>query len=213
MPALHPPVPLELLQFGQPAIMRELGDVTLREAPPSPDGGAIADYHAPFGDPSALAVRLGATPGVIGHGLFEPELVSEILIGHGNDVDQPRPGARLAIVQSAGLRVLRHQGFGASFFGMTAELDLIADSNRAVNSPRSRDSKRFEQRRGDHGSQRLPRSLPSPSTGPRLSRRCGGRNSDSFGDFASAPAVRSISHELTTEPAPDLRDVADVDSY
>ena len=91
VPRLHPPVPLELLQFGQPAIMRELGDVTLREAPPSPDGGAIADYHAPFGDPSALAVRLGATPGVIGHGLFEPGLVSEILIGRGDDVERVQP--------------------------------------------------------------------------------------------------------------------------
>jgi ribose 5-phosphate isomerase A len=91
VPALHPPVPLELLQFGQPAIMRELGDVTLREAPPSPDGGAIADYHAPFGDPAALAARLGATPGVIGHGLFEPELVSEILIGRGDDVERVQP--------------------------------------------------------------------------------------------------------------------------
>jgi ribose 5-phosphate isomerase A len=90
VPALHPPVPLELLQFGQPAIMRELGYVTLREAPPSPDGGAIADYYAPFGDPSALAVRLGATPGVIGHGLFEPELVSEILIGRVDDVERVR---------------------------------------------------------------------------------------------------------------------------
>jgi ribose 5-phosphate isomerase A len=91
VPALHPPVPLELLQFGQPAIMRELGNVTLREAPPSPDGGAIADYHAPFGDPAALAARLGATPGVIGHGLFEPELVSEILIGRGDDVERVQP--------------------------------------------------------------------------------------------------------------------------
>ena len=91
VPALHPPVPLELLQFGQPAIMRELGDVTLREAPPSPDGGAIADYHAPFDDPSALAARLAATPGVIGHGLFEPELVSEILIGRGDEVERVQP--------------------------------------------------------------------------------------------------------------------------
>ncbi|MGN6794667.1 MAG: ribose 5-phosphate isomerase A [Streptosporangiaceae bacterium] len=88
VPALHPPVPLELLQFGQPAIMRELGDVTLREAPPSPDGGAIADYHAPFDDPAVLAARLGATPGVIGHGLFGPSLVSQILIGRGTDVDR-----------------------------------------------------------------------------------------------------------------------------
>ena len=91
VPALHPPVPLELLQFGQPAIMRELGDVTLREAPPSPDGGAIADYHTPFSDPSALAARLAATPGVIGHGLFEPELVTEILIGRGDQVERVQP--------------------------------------------------------------------------------------------------------------------------
>ena len=89
--ALHPPVPLELLQFGQPAIMRELGDVTLREAPPSPDGGAIADYHAPLDNPSALAARLAATPGVIGHGLFEPELVAEILIGRGDQVEYLQP--------------------------------------------------------------------------------------------------------------------------
>jgi ribose 5-phosphate isomerase A len=87
VPALHPPVPLELVQFGQPAIMRELGDVTLREAPPSPDGGAIADYHAPFDDPAVLAVWLSSTPGVIGHGLFEPSLVSEILIGRGDQVE------------------------------------------------------------------------------------------------------------------------------
>jgi ribose 5-phosphate isomerase A len=88
VPALHPPVPLELVQFGQPAIMRELGDVTLREAPPSPDGGAIADYHAPFDDPAVLAVWLAGTPGVICHGLFEPSLVSEILIGRGDQVER-----------------------------------------------------------------------------------------------------------------------------
>jgi ribose 5-phosphate isomerase A len=90
VPKLHPPVPLELLQFGQPAIMRVLGDVTLREAPPSPDGGAIADYNAPFDDPAVLAVRLSATPGVICHGLFEPSLVSEILIGRGDQVESVR---------------------------------------------------------------------------------------------------------------------------
>jgi len=91
VPCLHPPVPVELLQFGQPAIMRELGDVTLREAPPSPDGGAIADYNAPFEDPAALAARLSATPGVICHGLFEPSLVSQILIGRGGEVEQVQP--------------------------------------------------------------------------------------------------------------------------
>ncbi len=91
VPALHPPVPLELLQFGQPAILRELGDVTLREAPPSPDGGIIADYRGAFDDPAALAAWLDAMPGVIGHGLFEPALVSEILIGRGDEVERVQP--------------------------------------------------------------------------------------------------------------------------
>jgi hypothetical protein len=115
VPALHPPVPLELVQFGQPAIMRELGDVTLREAPPSLDGGAIADYHAPFDDPAVLAVWLSSTPGVICHGLFEPSLVSEILIGRGDQVEyvrllsaesSPRQPQRIgdAVLDGAGVR-------------------------------------------------------------------------------------------------------------
>jgi ribose 5-phosphate isomerase A len=87
-PALHPPVPVELLQFGQLATLRLIGDATVRVATLSPDGGVLADYHAPFDDPAALAARLAATPGVIGHGLFEPELVSEILVGRGTEVER-----------------------------------------------------------------------------------------------------------------------------
>src|SRR6266487_2886193 len=79
--ALHPPVPLELLEFGLLATLRALGNVTLRDASPSPDGGTIADYHAPFASPAELATMLSATPGVIGHGLFDPGLVSVILVG------------------------------------------------------------------------------------------------------------------------------------
>src|SRR6266581_8261388 len=42
--ALRPPVPLELLSFGLPATLRALGDARVRAgAPPSPDGGVIAD--------------------------------------------------------------------------------------------------------------------------------------------------------------------------
>ncbi len=81
VPALGPPVPLELLRFGLPATLRRLAPVSLREAPPSPDGGVIADYAGAFDDPAALAARLAATPGVIGHGLFEPALVSDVIIG------------------------------------------------------------------------------------------------------------------------------------
>lgn len=86
--ALHPPVPVELLGFGLPATLRALGEVTVREAPPSPDGGILADYHGSFADPAELAARLCATPGVIGHGLFSPDLVSVILVGRGDQVER-----------------------------------------------------------------------------------------------------------------------------
>jgi ribose 5-phosphate isomerase A len=86
--ALRPPVPVELLRFGLPATLRRLGPVAVRDVPPSPDGGVLADYQASFDGPAPLADRLAATPGVIGHGLFEPSLVSLILIGRGDRVDE-----------------------------------------------------------------------------------------------------------------------------
>ena len=80
---LSPPVPLELSSFGLRATLRALGEAGLRDAPPSPDGGVLADYVGPVGDPAAVAARLSATPGVVDHGLFGPELVSEVLVGRG----------------------------------------------------------------------------------------------------------------------------------
>jgi len=88
---LAPPIPLELLAFGLPATMRALGPVELRDAQRSPDGGVIADYLGPVDDPAELAERLQATPGVVEHGLFPPELVSEILIGRAGGVDRIKP--------------------------------------------------------------------------------------------------------------------------
>ena len=88
VPALHPSVPLELLEFGLPATLRRLGNVTLRDAPPSPDGGLIADYRGTIDDPAKLAARLSSTPGVIDHGLFSPAIVSVILIGRGEGVEK-----------------------------------------------------------------------------------------------------------------------------
>ena len=88
VPALHPSVPLELLEFGLPATLRRLGNVTLRDAPPSPDGGLIADYRGTIDDPAKLAARLSSTPGVIDHGLFSPTMVSVILIGRGEGVEK-----------------------------------------------------------------------------------------------------------------------------
>src|SRR5207244_3745177 len=76
-----PPVPLELVPYGVCATLRQLGHAKLREGPPSPDGGVIADYVGPVGDPAELAARLAATPGVVEHGLFPPRMVSEVIIG------------------------------------------------------------------------------------------------------------------------------------
>ncbi|MEQ4210394.1 ribose 5-phosphate isomerase A [Actinopolymorpha sp. B9G3] len=85
--ALHPPIPVELLEFGLPTTLRRLAPVALRDVPRSPDGGVIADYHGDVGDPARLAARLAATPGLVEHGLFPPDLVAEILIGHGDSVE------------------------------------------------------------------------------------------------------------------------------
>jgi ribose 5-phosphate isomerase A len=86
--AIRPPIPLELMRYGLAATLRHLGDARLREADPSPDGGLIADYHGEVGDPAALANRLSAIPGVVDHGLFEPGLVSAILVARGEDVER-----------------------------------------------------------------------------------------------------------------------------
>ena len=81
--ALGGPVPLELFAFGIASTLARLGsDVALRDVPPSPDGGLIADYRGPgLDDPAALAARLEADPGVAAHGLFGPDMVSEVLVG------------------------------------------------------------------------------------------------------------------------------------
>jgi ribose 5-phosphate isomerase A len=90
---LAPPVPLELVQFGAHRTLLSLDPARLREAEPSPDGGLIADYLGPIGNPRALAARLSATPGVVEHGLFAPEMVSLIVIA-GEGAIERRPGAK-----------------------------------------------------------------------------------------------------------------------
>jgi ribose 5-phosphate isomerase A len=85
--ALRPPIPLELLEFGLDATLAELGDTALRDAARSPDGGVIADYHGAVADPAALCTHLDAWPGVVGHGLFPPEMTADVLIAHGDDVE------------------------------------------------------------------------------------------------------------------------------
>jgi ribose 5-phosphate isomerase A len=85
--ALRGPVPLELFGFGAASTLARLGsEVELREVPPSPDGGTIADYRGEIGDPAALAARLEADPGIAAHGLFPPSMVSELFICRGENV-------------------------------------------------------------------------------------------------------------------------------
>jgi ribose 5-phosphate isomerase A len=86
--AIAAPIPLELLAYGLPATLRALGDVTVRESTPrSPDDGVIADFHGAFDDPAAIAAQLADTPGVVDHGIFAPDLVTDVLIARGEDVE------------------------------------------------------------------------------------------------------------------------------
>jgi ribose 5-phosphate isomerase A len=82
-------VPVELLAFGAAATLHDLrrfGEVVLRSSEPSPNGGLIADIRAPLHDPRTLSDQLDRLPGVLGHGLFGPELVDDIIIGREDGV-------------------------------------------------------------------------------------------------------------------------------
>ena len=84
---IGPPIPLELLRFGLEATIAGLGEVRLRDVPPSPDGGLIADYFEQFADPDELPARLDAAPGVVGHGIFRPALTADVLIATNGHVE------------------------------------------------------------------------------------------------------------------------------
>jgi ribose 5-phosphate isomerase A len=90
---LGPPVPVEVLRFGVRRTLAALGNTRLRDVGASPDGNLIADYSGPVEDARALAERLSATPGVVEHGLFAPEMVSEIFVA-GADGVRHRAGGK-----------------------------------------------------------------------------------------------------------------------
>ena len=92
--ALHPPLPLELLKFGIAATSLRIGPLSLRDVAPSPDHGVIGDYLGEVNPPSALAGRLSNIAGVIEHGLFEPALIDEILVGVSGEVRHIYPGGK-----------------------------------------------------------------------------------------------------------------------
>lgn len=90
---LSPPIPLELARFGLASTVARLPAVRIRNVPPSPDGGVIADYLGAVDDPDALAARLSATPGVVEHGLFAASMVADIIVGRGEGVERIRVGS------------------------------------------------------------------------------------------------------------------------
>jgi len=93
VPALRPPVPVEILRFGAATTLAAIAPARLRDADATPDGNLLADHLGAFDDPWALAAGLSATPGVVDHGLFPPQLVSEILIAGEHGVER-RAGAK-----------------------------------------------------------------------------------------------------------------------
>jgi ribose 5-phosphate isomerase A len=85
---LAPPVPLELLAFGVDSTLRALRTASLRDAPPTPDGGVLAQFTGAVDDPGALGAQLDAVPGVLSHGLFPPAMVDTVLVGRDGRADE-----------------------------------------------------------------------------------------------------------------------------
>jgi ribose 5-phosphate isomerase A len=86
---LAAPVPLEILAFGARATLDALPGTVLRPATPiSPDGGLIADWYGEIADPAQVAAWFDSTAGVVGHGLFPPALVSDVVVGRGASAER-----------------------------------------------------------------------------------------------------------------------------
>jgi ribose 5-phosphate isomerase A len=87
------PIPLEIAAYGLSSTLRRvndaLGPVEIRpDTPPSPDGGVIADMLSDVHDPAELAASLESIPGVVDHGLFPAEMVSEVIVGRGDTAER-----------------------------------------------------------------------------------------------------------------------------
>ena len=92
---IRPPIPLEVLRFGLDSTLVRLaegpGQARVRDAFATPDGNVVVDYEGPIEDPADLSAELSAIPGVIDHGLFEPRLVDQVLVGRQGRVDRLTP--------------------------------------------------------------------------------------------------------------------------
>jgi ribose 5-phosphate isomerase A len=85
------------MRFGIQATLRrlsEFGPAEIRgDLSPTPDGNVIVDLHGPLGDPVERSAALEAVAGVIDHGLYPPQMVSEVLVGRvGGMIDRIEPG-------------------------------------------------------------------------------------------------------------------------
>jgi ribose 5-phosphate isomerase A len=87
---IHAPVPLELLAYGAAATLHRLQHAAVRPGPPSPDGGVIADWTGAVEDPAVLAAFLDAEPGLVAHGLFGPELITDVVVARDGAIDHQR---------------------------------------------------------------------------------------------------------------------------
>ena len=85
---LHPPCRSSCWRSGSRPRCTRCPSAVLRDAPPTPDAGVLADYHGAFDDPADLAAVLDAVPGVVSHGLFPPSMVTTVLIGRGDEVEE-----------------------------------------------------------------------------------------------------------------------------
>jgi ribose 5-phosphate isomerase A len=85
---IRAPIPLELLAYGMRNTLKRLGSAELRAAPPTPDGGVLADWVGAVDDPATLAALLDGMAGVVEHGLFPPSLVSEVLVGQSGGAER-----------------------------------------------------------------------------------------------------------------------------
>jgi len=92
---IGPPVPIEVLRFGLASTLRrlaEVGDAAIREGvAPTPDGNLIVDFLGKVEDREELASLLSEVPGVVDHGLFPPDLVSEVLVGRADGSVERKP--------------------------------------------------------------------------------------------------------------------------
>lgn len=91
-------VPVEVLPFARASVVAALerlgAAVAVRAGYVTDNGNIIADCHFPaMPDPRALAARIAAIPGALGHGLFLDEVDAAYIAADGNVTRLERDGS------------------------------------------------------------------------------------------------------------------------